>query len=269
MNRNLHERVEREREAHTERDVSAANLRIRNRFAHITQYPSHRRIHAKQRSYTSELAGKIVLDYGCGRGQASLIYLNRGAAKVCGIDISPVYIQHATDAAHRAGYDEDRFSFRVMDAHQLTFEDGSFDLVIGNGILHHLDSELALREIYRVLKPGGRTLLHEPLADNPLLKLFRLLTPHARTEDETPFTGAAIRSLLSKNDWQADMVYAGILEAPVAMITSLLMPRRPENGLLRWTDVAERWMHERRILLSWNQQVLFNMVKRPDGRRAA
>lgn len=44
--------------------------------------------------------------------------------------------------------------FLMMDAHKLEFSDNTFDVVFGAGILHHLDLELALSEVQRVLKPG-------------------------------------------------------------------------------------------------------------------
>jgi ubiquinone/menaquinone biosynthesis C-methylase UbiE len=264
----LQQRVERERAAHTERDVVAENARIKERFPHVQRYLSKRRLYAAIDSYTQDLSGKTVLDYGCGRGEASLRYLANGAERVQGIDISPVYIEQAAVAARKAGCSKDRCSFRVMDAHALDYQDETFDLVIGLGILHHLDAGIALSEIYRVLKPGGRVLVQEPLADNPLLKLFRLLTPSARTEDEAPFTGAQIEHLLQEEDWKAEVIYFGIVEAPVAMATSVLMPRRPENALLRLADRLEQWTHERGVLLSWNQYVLFNMVKQELSQKA-
>ncbi len=75
-----------------------------------------------------------------------------------------------------------------MDAHELVFPDDLFDIVVGNGILHHLDLPVCLASIERVLKPKGFALFIEPLAGNPLLKLFRVLTPRARTIDEKPLT---------------------------------------------------------------------------------
>jgi SAM-dependent methyltransferase len=261
-NNDLHDRVEREREAHTERDVLAENARIKSWFPHLELYPSRARLEAIIKEHTSDLCGKIVLDYGCGRGEESLAFLRRGAEKVHGIDISPVYIKYAAQCAREAGFPEHRHEFHVMDAHSLDFPGESFDLVSGCAILHHLDADIALREIYRVLKPGGRVLLYEPLADNPLLKLFRLLTPHARTKDEKAFSGKDIVRLLRQEDWDAELAYCGLLEAPVAMITSIVMRGNADNFLLHLADRVERWTHRHRMLLSWNQYVLFNMVRK-------
>lgn len=255
------DRVAREQHAHTERDVLAENMRIKSRFAHIGAYPSLKRLRHTLASYTTDLSGQRVLDYGCGRGHESLTYLAQGAAHVSGIDISPVYIEDAHNRAVRAGFAANRFSFQVMDAHDLMFPAQTFDLVIGLGILHHLDPDVALDEIHRVLRPGGRVLLLEPLADNPLLKLFRYLTPHARTEDEAPFTGAQIQALLQRSVWHPELAYCGLFELPIAMLTSVCLPVSSDNMLLRAAHRLEQWAHKTKLLPSWNQYVLFNMTK--------
>lgn len=135
-----------------------------------------------------------MLDLGCGHGEKSLELLRNGAT-VKGIDISQPYVEDARANAKRAGFPEERFEFSVMDAHALEFSDEYFDLVVGNGVLHHLDLPVSLAEINRVLKNGGRALFKEPLAANPLLRLFRILTPSARTIDEKPLTPNDLRDI--------------------------------------------------------------------------
>jgi SAM-dependent methyltransferase len=130
--------------------------------------------------------GCRVLEYGCADGRISLAEdrLAHDSASFHGIDISDQAIARAQKnaAAQRLTHCE----FLVMDAEQMTFPDGGFDLVFGRGILHHLDLERCLSEIVRVLRPGGKAIFVEPLGHNPVLNRFRAKTPHLRTPDEHP-----------------------------------------------------------------------------------
>ncbi len=138
-----------------------------------------------------KVAGKDVLEYGCGINSDGLA-LAREGARITGIDISPVAIEESNALAAGAGL-TDRVSYHVMNAEELTFPDNSFDLVCGIGILHHLDLEKGYGEVARVLRPGGRAVFHEPLGHNPLINRFRNRTPHLRTPDEHPLLRSDLR----------------------------------------------------------------------------
>jgi ubiquinone/menaquinone biosynthesis C-methylase UbiE len=134
--------------------------------------------------------GKVVLDYGCGPGYLTkYLIVDRGASHVTGIDVSEGEIAQAIERAEGNGV-SDRSDFLAADAHATDFPDDTFDLIVGDAILHHLDMRRALIEIRRILKPGGRAVFWEPLWHNPLLRLGRALTPSARTPDEHPITTA-------------------------------------------------------------------------------
>ena len=105
-----------------------------------------------------------------------------------------------------------------MDSHDLKFEDETFDLIIGRGILHHLDFNIAIKEIKRVLKKNGEAYFQEPLGDNPLLKLFRLFTPNLRTKDERPFFKKDIINL--EKDFNVEFKYYGMFSFIASIITS-------------------------------------------------
>lgn len=131
------------------------------------------------------LAGKRVLDFGCGMGETSRVYAERGAARVEGFDISGENIRIATKNAERDKMD-DRVFFRRLAAEDIDYPDGAFDVVIGKAILHHTDLEKTAAQLNRVLSPGGVACFLEPLAHNPFLNCFRRLTPGRRTPTEKP-----------------------------------------------------------------------------------
>ena len=260
MDPKLKDRVLREAEAHDSDSVLENSYQLKNRFSHIWSYPSKIEIESYCDSLARKMEGSHVLDYGCGWGEGSFKYIGAGAS-VTGIDISKKFIDKANESAIKNNINPDRYQFMVMDAHNLEFDDAKFDYVIGFGIIHHLEQDKALREIYRVLKKGGEALFIEPLADNPLLKLFRILTPAARTVDEMPLSSKDLKRYAEMLDWQAKYKYCGLIEAPVAMLTSLIFPGKIDNLLLKYGHKLEVKLRDRHILDSWNQYVLLHFVK--------
>jgi SAM-dependent methyltransferase len=125
-----------------------------------------------------------VLELGCGEGTAALRLASWGA-HVRAVDISPSRVEAAQRAAAAEAV-PGSVSFEVMNAEKLVFGDDEFDLVCGQAILHHLDLERTFAEVVRTLKPDGRAVFIEPLGHNPLINLYRSLTPALRTPDERP-----------------------------------------------------------------------------------
>ncbi len=107
-------------------------------------------------------AGKVVLDIGCGAAGKTLYYASQGAEKVYGIDVVPRYEAEANRLAEEKGL-QDKFQFVLGDAAQLSFEENTFDTIIMNDAMEHVDHPLAvLKECYRVLKPKGRLYVNFP-----------------------------------------------------------------------------------------------------------
>jgi SAM-dependent methyltransferase len=127
--------------------------------------------------------GKRVLEIGCGEGGLAC-RLARIAGSVTGIDISEVAVKIADDHAREMALSN--VSFFAVDAESIGFDDGSFDVVYGVSILHHLDIATTYRECGRLLGAGGKALFLEPLGHNPLINAYRRLTPAMRTSDEHP-----------------------------------------------------------------------------------
>ena len=99
-----------------------------------------------------DVTGLSVLDSGCGEGRFCRMMAERGAARALGIDLCPAMIGAAQQLA--GGRDE----YRVADAQDLGFlQDGSFDLAVSYLNQCDLpDFAANTREVFRVLRPGGR-----------------------------------------------------------------------------------------------------------------
>lgn len=126
---------------------------------------------------------KVFLDYACGNGANAILAAKSGAAIAMGLDISDVSIRNARQFGQQAGC-KDNLRFFQADAENTKLPDACVDTVICSGMLHHLDLNFAFPELKRILKPGGRILCVEALDYNPLIKLYRVLTPQMRTEWE-------------------------------------------------------------------------------------
>lgn len=131
-----------------------------------------------------DVAGKTVVDYGCGDGENCLVLAARGA-HVKAVDISPDLIGIAKRRIAVNRLDE-RVEFIVGSAYEVPVSDASVDLVFGIAILHHLDLPQAAREVWRILKPGGRAIFEEPVRNLKLIRWIRSLIPY-QAPDVSPF----------------------------------------------------------------------------------
>lgn len=101
-------------------------------------------------------AGRDVLDVGCGLGNDTARFA-RGGARVTGIDIAPRAIELSKRNFEQRGLEG---RFLVMDGEAMTFPEANFDFVYCHTILHFTtDPAAMIREIHRVLRPGGTALL--------------------------------------------------------------------------------------------------------------
>jgi len=140
--------------------------------------------------------GEKVLELGCGTGYFSREILKTGAL-VTAIDISPDLLAEANK-----NIQDPNITFCEENAYQMSFADASFDSVVGSSVLHHLDMEKAVSEMYRVLKPNGSVAFTEPNMLNPQIALQKnipwLKQKMGDSPDETAFFRWSISSLLKK-----------------------------------------------------------------------
>lgn len=100
--------------------------------------------------------GKNLLEIGCGLG-TDLLQFARGGATVTGVDLTPASIELVKRRFNLYGM---KVNAKVADAENLPFSDNTFDVVYSFGVLHHTpNTQKAIDEVYRVLKPGGRIII--------------------------------------------------------------------------------------------------------------
>ena len=192
-----------------------------------------------------DCAGKAVLEYGCGSDGSDAFTLARHGARVVGVDISPVAVLMSQQLAEEKNL-ADRVRFAVSDAEKLDFSDATFDMVVGSGILHHLDLERSFAEIRRVLKPGGKAVFLEPLAYNPAIALYRVFTPSMRTRDEHPLRRRDI-TLARRSLGQVRLTFYCM----ISLVNVLLMSSSAPERALRVTDAIDQALFRWVLPLRW------------------
>jgi 2-polyprenyl-3-methyl-5-hydroxy-6-metoxy-1,4-benzoquinol methylase len=144
-----------------------------------------------------ELRGKRVLDVGCGDGSNAML-MARFGARVTGIDISPKSIElcHRRAELDRVGSNT-QFICSPLETAQLL--EGAYDIIWGDGVLHHLIPELdgVMRKLVSCAKPGALFLFSEPVCLSPLLRRLRKRIPiHTdATPNERPLERAELATI--------------------------------------------------------------------------
>jgi ubiquinone/menaquinone biosynthesis C-methylase UbiE len=154
---------------------------LEKRFVNRKQ-KAERNVGKVRRNLTTLKIEKIrdVLEIGCGIGSVSAYLAQTYNMRVLGTDFDPEQIS----LAQKLYPSVDRLSFKVEDASNLSFDSSSFDLVVSQNTFHHIpDWKKAIREVSRVLRPGGYFLWYDlafpgvvKTLFNPLVKKYALYT---------------------------------------------------------------------------------------------
>lgn len=135
---------------------SDAEIGTREFFASLEAHRYEKEWHIPEAAQFANTRGLRVLEIGCGLGTDGAQFARAGA-DYTGVDLTDAAIELAQKRFELFGL---KGEFRVADAENLEFPDESFDVVYSHGVLHHTpDINAAVREIHRVLKPGGRAIV--------------------------------------------------------------------------------------------------------------
>ena len=142
-------------------------------------------------------AGWRILDLGCGVGN-DLSRFAKGGAECVGVDLAEHSIELATNNFQQRGLSGE---FSLMDGEKLEFPDNSFDLVYCHTVLHFTPNPDAMvREIHRVLKPGGKAIImtvNRRSWMNFLHKLMNVEIDHLDSPVFYMYTASEFRDLLA------------------------------------------------------------------------
>lgn len=150
--------------------------------------------------------GQVVLDIGSGAGIDCLLAAERvgPGGRVIGVDMTPEMLRLAKANAAEAGFTN--VEFRLGEAERLPVEDASVDWVVSNCVLNlSPDKPAVFREIHRVLRPGGRLLVADVVAED---------LPEPLRADLTAWSGC-LAGAMSEADYVAGLEAAGFVDVRV------------------------------------------------------
>jgi len=172
-----------------------------------------------------------VLEIGSQSWEWCLARYGYRPAQLTCINISQAELEIGRLQARKLGVCCD---FRKMDAHDLQFADGSLDMVFGVAILHRVWLCVA-RDPPGTSRPR-QNCLFRTLRHNPVARVVRWLTPHARTPDELPLGRPELR-LIARN-FEVDNYYSELLTVIGAIMARPIF-KNPINPVTRFCNLAD------------------------------
>jgi arsenite methyltransferase len=155
--------------------------------------------------------GETLLDLGSGGGIDCFLAAKRVGpdGRVIGVDMTPEMIRLARENAEKSGLKN--VEFRQGEIEKLPLDDGSVDATISNCVINlSTDKEQVFREIYRVLKPGGRMMISDIVLDSEL--------PESVKKSVAAYTGC-IGGALKRQEYMAAITKAGFTKVEIVAET--------------------------------------------------
>lgn len=192
-------------------------------------------------SQAQRLDAKRILEIGCGTGEAAAHVARHTSAEVIGVDLSDAFLAHASATHRSSNLRFEKLDLLGGDPHIL----GRFDLIYGNGILHHLVLQLesVLRTLKEMTNSAGGLAFIEPNFVNPYCAFIfgtRVGRRWARLEpDEMAFTAEGLRKRVLASGWSdvdintKDFLLPG-LPSPFIKPTLAIEPLLEASPATRW-----------------------------------
>jgi len=170
----------------------------------------------------AEAGGYTALDLGTGPGHIPIEICQRfEGVHVTAVDLAQSMLDLAQTKVDAACLG-DRITLQQMDVKSLDVEDGAFDLVYSNTILHHIPEPLAmLREAGRVLRPNGLILIRDLYRPQSQAELDALVALHASDEDDEQrrLFAESLHAALTPEELRAIAQEAGLTDTEVVIDT--------------------------------------------------
>lgn len=201
--------------------------RLADRLRDLAEEPILREVAARALTWMEPKSGQRVLDVGCGSGVflPPLVQAVAPDGIVVGLDYAPALLAEARSTLTAAGL-HDRVELVEGDAQRLPFGDASFDTAHVERVLMHVpDPDAVLRELRRVVRPGGWVVAAEPdygslRIDHPDQEAMRAIVAEAMAIFTHPMIGLELRRR---------MVIAGLTDAKVEVLAETETTLHPQT----------------------------------------
>ena len=239
------QRSERERQSYDTHDSLQGRPWVHRVFPHIFDGPNAR--YGEELFFdcvAQRIEGKSALELGCGNGGVAARLVERTHSTILATDISSRQIEQAKQRTIPG-----RLEFQILNAEDPV--DGTYDVIYGRGVLHHIDFRSTLERLANDnLRVGGSMVFREPLGAFALGTAYRAFSRGDHTQDERPVSRADLRWF--KKTFSGFWFYPyGLASLPLGALSSLALKNannpltklghRLDHGLLRQLAPIQPW----------------------------